>query len=394
MKFSAALTTKTEAREAVEDLAQQVNSHLGYGKADLALFFVHPHFISKMDGVVATIRELTGARRLIGATGAGIIGVRKEVEQSPAMSLLAAELPGVEVTPFRVEKSDLDQATGPGYWHFQLDVSPKVNPNFVLFGDPFSMPVVQLVEGLTDAYPGAPMVGALASGSRDTGDNRLILDNKVYTEGAAGVALSGNVKLRTLVSQSCRPIGEPLVVTRADKNIIFELGGQPPLAVLKDLLPNLPARDQQLAQTSLLLGCVINEYQEDFKRGDFLVRGLIGTDPRSGALAVGDWIRPGQTVQFQVRDAATADEDLRRWLDREQSCLTGAAARGGLLFSCLGRGERMYGVPNHDVGVIRQMIGGVPLAGFFGNGEIGLVGDRAFVHGFTSVLGLFAEARP
>ena len=143
----------------------------------------------------------------------------------------------------------------------------------------------------------------------------------------------------------------------------------------------------------MLLGYVINEYQEDFKRGDFLVRGLIGTDPRSGALVVGDWIRPGQTVQFQVRDAETADKDLRRWLDREQSRRAGAAARGGLMFSCLGRGERMYGVPNHDIGVIRQMIGGVPLAGFFGNGEIGLVGDRAFVHGFTSVLGLFAEVQ-
>jgi small ligand-binding sensory domain FIST len=393
MRFSAAITTKTEAREAVEDLAQQVNGHLGYGKADLALLFAHSHFIPEIDNVVASIRGLTGARRLIGCTGAGIIGVRKEVEQLPALSLLAAELPGVKVTPFRVGESDLEEAAGPGYWHFQLDVPPETNPNFVLFGDPFSIPVVRLVEELTNAYPGAPMVGALASGSGETGDNRLILDNTVYTDGAVGVALSGAVVLRTLVAQSCRPIGEPLVVTRADKNIILELAGQPPLAVLKDLLPNLPANDQELARTSLLLGCVINEYKEDFKRGDFLVRGLIGTDPRSGALIVGDWVRPGQTVQFQVRDAEIADKDLRHWLDSEQSRRAGAMARGGLLFSCLGRGERMYGVPNHDIGVIRQMIGGVPLAGFFGNGEIGLVGDRAFVHGFTSVLGLFAEAQ-
>ncbi len=393
MRFSAALTTKTGGHEAIEDLAQQVNGHLGYGKADLAFFFIHPHFISEVDRMVATVREFTGARRLIGCVGAAIIGVRKEVEQGPAMSLLAAELPGVEVTPFCIGKTDLEEASGPGYWHFQLDVQPETNPNFVLFGDPFSMPVVKLVGDLTDAYPGAPIVGALASGYRDTGDGRLILDNRIYTEGAVGVALSGNVVLRMLVSQSCRPIGEPLVVTRADKNIIFELGGQPPLVVLKDLLPNLSARDQELARTSLLLGCVINEYQEDFKRGDFLVRGLIGTDPHSGALAVGDWIRPGQTVQFQIRDAETADEDLRRCLDREQSRRAGSAVRGGLLFSCLGRGERMYGVPNHDIGVIRQMIGGVPLAGFFGNGEIGPVGGRTFVHGFTSVLGLFAEAQ-
>ena len=391
MKFCAALTTKVVAREAVEDLAQQVNDHLGSGKADLMLLFVHLHFISEMDSVAENIRELTGAHRLVGCTGAGIIGVRKEIEQGPAMSLLAAELPGVEVTPFRIGESDLSEASGPNYWHFILDLPPETNPNFILFGDPFSIPVVRLVEELTGAYPGAPIVGALASGSRETGDNRLILDNKVYSDGAVGVALSGDVVLRTLVAQSCRPIGEPLVVTRADKNIILELGGQPPLAVLKDLLPNLSARDQQLARTSLLLGCVINEYQEDFKQGDFLVRGLLGTDPHSGALVVGDWIRPGQTVQFQVRDPKTADEDLRRCLDREQSRRAGAAACGGLLFSCLGRGERMYGVPNHDIGVTRQMIGGIPLAGFFGNGEIGLAGSRAFVHGFTSVLGLFAE---
>ena len=222
----------------------------------------------------------------------------------------------------------------------------------------------------------------------------MFCDAATLAAGAVGVALTGAIELRTLISQGCRPIGQPLTITRADKNVIFELGGRPPLAVLQELLPQLPAGDQKLAQSAVLLGRVINEYQEDFGRGDFLVRNLIGHDPASGAMAIGDWVRTGQTVQFQLRDGATAAADLETLLRREHAQAGPAPVRGALLVSCMGRGAGMFGAPNHDIEALQQVLGPLPVAGFFANGEIGPVGAKTFVHGFTSVIGLFAEPRP
>jgi len=392
MRFASALTTKTDWAEAVEDLGRQVAAQLGPVKTDLAVLFVHPKFVPQIDALVESAQKAVGAGHLVGCTGAGIIGVDQEVEQQPAISLLVAELPGVEVAPFHLTEKNLEESTGPDFWHFQLELEADASPQFLMFVDPFTTHAVQLVDALTDAYPQAPIVGGLASGAHNAGENRLFLDGKVYDDGAVGVGLTGKIALRTVVSQGCRPIGQPLVVTRAEKNVVFELGGRPPMKILQEMLPQLPAKDRQLARSGLLfLGRVINEYQEEYGRGDFLIRNLIESDRESGALAVADLMRTGQTVQFQVRDGETADEDLRHLLQQEQRSLVGKPPRAALLFTCLGRGEGMYGSAHHDIRAVQQSLGPLPVAGFFCNGEIGPVGQRAFVHGFTSVLGLFTE---
>jgi len=391
MRFTSALTTCADWTEAAEDLTRQVRARLSSGRADLVLLFLHPRFAAHAQPLAEQLRINLAARHLVGCTGAGIIGDNAEVESQPAMALLAAELPDVEVTPFRVTQEELEEANGPAFWHYQLEVPPARNPNLLLFADPFSIPSIPLVQALSEAYPDAPLIGGLASGAQQPGENRLLLDGDVMEDGAIGVALSGRIVMRTIVSQGCRPIGEPFTVTRAEKNIVFELGGQPPLAVLQTMLPTLPQNDQQLARTSLLIGRVINEYKEDFSRGDFLVRTLIGHDPQSGAVAVGDLMRTGQTVQFQVRDAKSADEDLRTLLAKECLLPNAAKVRGAVLFSCLGRGEGMYGTRSHDIKMLHEYFGPLPTTGFFCNGEIGPMGGHTFVHGFTSVVGLFAE---
>jgi small ligand-binding sensory domain FIST len=391
MRFASALTTKPDWMDAVADLSHQIASQLGETKSQLAVLFAHPKFIPQIDNLVASTQKAVGAEHLIGCTGAGIIGTEQELEQRPAVSLLVGELPDVKITPFHLTEKDVEESSGTDYWHFQLEIEPSATPNFIVLVDPFTTRAMQLIDALVEAYPQAPMIGGLASGAQQPGDNRLFLDGKTYDEGAIGISLAGKILLRTVVSQGCRPIGEPLTVTRADKNIVFELGGRPPMKVLQEMLPQLPARDQKLARSALFLGRVINEYQESFSRGDFLIRNLIGSDPQSGALAVGDLMRTGQTVQFQVRDAETADEDLRHLLTEERRELGGSQPRGALLFSCLGRGEGMYGAANHDIKAVQESLGPVPAAGFFCNGEIGPVGQRAFIHGFTSVLGLFTE---
>ena len=391
MRFASALTTKTEWAEAVEDLGRQVATQLGLVKTELAVLFAHPKHASQIDTIIEAAQQAVGARHLIGCTGAGIIGTDQEVEEKPALSLLVGELPDVEAFPFHLTEKDLEESTGPAFWHFQLELEPGAAPHFVVLVDPFTTRAMQLIDALVEAYPQAPMVGGLASGAQQAGENRLFVDGQVYDEGAVGVGLIGKIALRTVVSQGCRPIGEPFTVTRADKNIVFELAGRPPMKILQEMLPQLPTRDRDLARSALFLGRVVNEYQEEFARGDFLIRNLIGSDPQSGALAVGDLMRTGQTVQFQVRDAETADEDLRHLLAKERSELGQQQPRGALLFSCLGRGERMYGTVDHDIKVVQETLGPVPAAGFFCNGEIGPVGQRAFIHGFTSVVGLFME---
>src|ERR1017187_613661 len=247
MRFASALTTKLVVAEAVEDLGRQAAAETRPAKIELAMMFVHPKFAPQIDGLVESVQKAVGARHLIGCTGAGIIGVDQEVEQQPAISLLAGELPGVEVAPFHLEEKNLEESTGPDFWHFQLELEPDASPQFLMFVDPFTTHAVQLVDALTDAYPRAPIVGGLASGAQQPGENRLFLDGKVYDDGAVGVGLTGKIALRTVVSQGCRPIGEPLVVTRAEKNVVFELGGRPPLKLLTQMLPQLPAKDRQLA---------------------------------------------------------------------------------------------------------------------------------------------------
>jgi small ligand-binding sensory domain FIST len=390
MRFSAAISTETDAGKIAGELCSRARAQLGTAKVDLAMLFVSPKFVGELADLIEDIHLRLGARNLVGCTGGGIIGVDREVEGSPAVALWAASMPGVSVEPFRVTQQQVEEANGPAFWHSELGIGLEDEPSLILLPDPFSIDATRTVEELSAAYPGRPLVGGLASGARQPGGNRVWIGEKVYEDGAVGVALCGAVRMRAIVSQGCRPIGEPLIVTKAQRNVIFELASQPPVVALQETLKTLSHQDRQLAQQALFVGRVINEYQADFHRGDFLIRNIVGLDPNNGAIAIGDReIRPGQTIQFQLRDGAAADEDLCELIGKQEATLAEHPPEGALLFSCLGRGEGLFGKPNHDVSVIREKIGPLPLAGFFCNGEIGPVGDKTFVHGFTSVLALF-----
>ena len=390
MRFSAAISTETDAGKIAGELCSRARAQLGTAKVDLAMLFVSPKFVGELADLIEDIHLRLGARNLVGCTGGGIIGVDREVEGSPAVALWAASMPGVSVEPFRITQQQVEEANGPAFWHSELGIGPEDEPSLILLPDPFSVDATRAVEELSAAYPGRPLVGGLASGAQQPGGNRIWIGEKVYEDGAVGVALCGAVRVHTIVSQGCRPIGEPLIVTKAQRNVIFELASQPPVVALQEMLKALSDQDRQLAQQALFVGRVINEYQADFHRGDFLIRNIVGLDPNNGAIAIGDReIRPGQTIQFQLRDGAAADEDLCELIGKQEAALAKHPPEGALLFSCLGRGEGLFGKPNHDVSVVREKIGPLPLAGFFCNGEIGPVGGKTFVHGFTSVLALF-----
>ena len=271
-----------------------------------------------------------------------------------------------------------------------IGVMPHEHPSFVLMADPFTCELTDVLEQLNHTYPGRPIIGGLASGGREAGDHLLFEGSRVVSEGAVGIAMSGNVELEAIVAQSCRPIGRPLVVTSAEENILLELAGRPALEVLHETLVSLSPVDQKLARSSLVIGTVINEMQARFACGDFLIRNLIGLDPSIGALAISEELHVGQTLQFHLRDPKTSQQELRRQLATRS--LSGALPAGALMFNCLGRGKSFYGVPHHDARTIRTYGGAYPLGGFFANGEIGPLGGQNLIHSYTASLGLFRPA--
>jgi len=352
--------------------------------------FVSPHHAAGFAHVPALIAAELGSGLLIGCSAGGVIGGGKEIEQRPGFSLTAATLPGVTVRPLQLETDALPSPTAKAaQWQELLGIDPAEEPHFVMLPDPFSFDVESLLRGLDQIYPTGSKIGGIASGGRQPGDNALFLGNRVARSGAIGIALSGDVAVDTVVAQGCRPIGDPMFVTSCARNLIRALDGRRPLDVLRDLHDELDERDRQLARHSLFLGIVMKEDRQEYRQGDFLIRNLMGIDPQSGALAVAALLDENAIVQFHLRDGRTSSQDLADMLRAYRASGARAMPSGALLFSCLGRGEFLYGVADHDSQAFRSCVGDIPLGGFFCNGEIGPVHGTTFLHGYTSAFGLF-----
>ncbi|HEX4530101.1 MAG TPA: FIST N-terminal domain-containing protein [Acidimicrobiia bacterium] len=381
-RFAAALSEHPVASHAVGETAGEIMERFGGDEPDLVVCFASPHFVGAMEDLAFALGNLLEPRVMLGATAVAVAGGPREVEDGPALSVFAASLPDARLTPaaFGVEQT-ADGAAITG-WP-DLDHIPS---NLLLLADPFSFPVDGFLRRLNDDAVGdrvAPVqvIGGAASAARGPGGNRLVLDSRVTSAGAVGAFVDG-VEVRTVVSQGCRPVGQPYVVTRGEGNRIEELAGRAAIERVQDTASEASEEDRSLMRAGLHLGVVVDEHQTDFLRGDFLVRNVLGGDPGTGAIVVGDDVSVGQTVQFQVRDAAAADEDLRE-------LLSGVEADAALLFTCNGRGRRFFGVPDHDAGVLDQLLGPLPVAGAFCAGEVGPVGGQNFLHGFTASVALF-----
>jgi small ligand-binding sensory domain FIST len=391
MPYAAALSTMPETRRAIDEACRQALEQL-QGTPDLAVIFFSPHHGEAAESLAESAQRQLAARCLIGCGGEAIVGNDQEIETAPALSVwLARWSTQVELQPFHL----LSEQTPDGFsllgWPDGLLSADPARAAILLLGDPFTFPVDGLLAGMNEDHAGLRMMGGMSSGGRRAGDTRLLLGNRCLPEGAVGVLLQGPIRVRSIVSQGCRPIGQHMVITRAEDNIITELGGRPPFARLQQLWQELSPREQQLFQQGLHIGRVINEYQGQFQRGDFLVRNVLGLDRESGALAITENVRVGQTVQFHVRDAETADEDLHALLQRDVKAHEQRPA-GALLFTCNGRGTRLFSEPHHDARTVRAEMGDIPLAGFFAMGELGPVGGQNFIHGFTASVVLFEEA--
>jgi small ligand-binding sensory domain FIST len=366
------------AAEAADVVAQELD-----GACRLAIVLCSPHHLDDVASAAAVVRARLEPEMLIGAVAQGIVGPGVEAEGSPAVAVWAASFEGGELIPLRTAAEPV-RGAGDG---IAITGWPELEPGdvTVLLADPHTYPAGQVVDHLGENHPTARVIGGLVTPGR--GGGRLLLgtgagDPVLHDDGAVGAVLR-DVPVRTVVSQGCRPVGEPLVVTRSDRNVIHELAGEPAADRLRAIFAEAEPMDQIRMQAGLHIGVVADEYTLDYQRGDFLIRGVIGADEETGALAVGDAVEVGRTVQFHVRDADSADEDLREALREYRG-----QAAGALLFTCNGRGRRFFGEPDHDVRLVGETLTD-RVAGAFCAGEIGPVGDRTYLHGFTASLAVF-----
>lgn len=358
------------------------------GRADLVFLFASAAYARDYPALVRRAQKATNARVLVGCSGQGIVGPGREIENEPAISLLALSLPGAELRPALINQQTIEACEEPSDWYDVTGVERDSVNGWFLFGDPFGIDSERLVGALSDAYPGTPLIGGLASGDPHVPRTFVFLDGDVYTQGAVAVALGGAYTVRSVVSQGAEPIGEPWTITAADEHIVHTIGQRPALEVLVETFDGLTPELRERARRNLLVGLVMDEYQDEFRRGDFLIRNVTGYDPGTGALAIGAHPRVGQTIQFQLRDGRAADEELRTLLSQERGTLGDAKPIAALVCCCNGRGAGLFGEPDHDARAIGEQFQLQSLAGFFCNGEIGPVGLRNYVHGYTASIAI------
>jgi small ligand-binding sensory domain FIST len=394
MQWTNALSTRPSLEAAITDVVERAVSSLT-APPDLGLVFVSSAFASEYSRILPLLAEKLSVPVLIGCSGGGVIGTTtkgqtQELEAEAALSLTLAHLPGVDLQVFHVLADELpDLDSSPDAWIDLIGVPTSPTPQFILLCGSFASGINDLLQGLDFAYPGSVTVGGQASAGGMSGRMALFCNDRLYRDGTVGLALSGNIVLETIVAQGCRPIGEPMQVTKAERNIILELDEQVPLVILRELIANLGEKERMLAQHSLFVGVAMDGFKRSLQQGDFLIRGILGVDPAAGAIAIGDRVRPGQRLQFHLRDAVASAEDLELLLQQYQNRPSAeVAAAAALMFSCVGRGEGLYGKPNFDSELFRRYIQDIPVGGFFCNGEIGPVAGSTFLHGYTSVFGI------
>ena len=391
-QFAAAAHWADDFDEAgLQKWVAKLSLHLEPHPVSLGLVFMTPRFFRHAKQVLDILRVHGKIPLLAGCSSQGLIAGDKEMENDAGIALALYSLPGAVLEASHFTQSQVEESNGPGYWRLETGVEPEQSNGWLAFINPFDFDSESWLRTWNEAYTPLPVLGGLASGHLAARQTQAYLNGDVFEDGGVAVSVGGDVKLAGVISQGCTPIGQTWTLTRVERNIIQQIGNRPAYEVLASTFHALSPDEQRKAQGNLFIGLVVNEYLEDFQRGDFLIRQVLEVDPQSGCIAVGALPRPGQTVQFQRRDAAAATEDMEALLNRTGRELTGATVYGGCLCSCNGRGRGLFGEPDHDAQLIQRRLGPLGLAGFFCNGEIGPVGEKNFLHGYTASLALFVK---
>jgi small ligand-binding sensory domain FIST len=360
-------------------VAQKLSTELG-GNAALGFVFATPEWRGHLEDTLELIRLHARVPRLVGCSGSGIIGTKTELEHRPGLSILLLSIPENSFQIFTISESDVEGGSDPGFWREFTGLQPKDVNGWIVLGNPAFREIEKWLEGWNSSFPDKPIVGGLASASES--EDFLFRDGDIISAPIIAVSLSSPIAIQVLMSQGCRPIGDPSPITKAEDNFILEIGNVPAYQTLEAAFLTVPAEERNAVRNNLFLGLAASEYVDEFKRGDFLIRNILGADPQIGALAVGAYPRIGQTVQFQIRDSKSAHQDMVE--GAKNIANRGVRPWANLLFSCAGRGQGLFGISSHDAVTLAESLGASPLAGFFCNGEIGPIGARSFLHGYSA----------
>lgn len=388
MRFASHVSDAPDLEAAVDEVTAALRAQLGPGPPDLLFAFVSPHHRGSWGALQSMVADRMDGR-LFGCSGGGVIGGMTELEQRPALSLTAARLPGVTATLQHIDGRRLPPPSDAEAWRSIAAAPLGGDDTYCLaLGDPFSTNANALLAGLDTVTGAGAVIGGIASGADGPGEAALFVEDEVLNEGVALLTLRGNLRIDTIVAQGCRPIGQPMFITGCDRNVILTLDGEPAAEALRGVYEGADDADKALFKRSLFVGLVMQPSQEAYGPGDFLIRNISGIDAERAGLVTGALPRRNQVVQFHLRDAATSAADLEIHLQAHKR-LEETPPAGAMLFSCLGRGQVLYGRSGHDTEMIRAHLGDVPVSGFFCNGEFGRIGRRTYLHGYTSAIGLF-----
>ncbi|HTV49472.1 MAG TPA: FIST N-terminal domain-containing protein [Phycisphaerae bacterium] len=388
MRMISAIACEFDPDKLIADLTSQITTGMEATPIDLLLVFVsiplQKHFVQ----IISELKQKTGARLIMGSTAESVLGGELEIERQAGVSAMAMSIPGVTVDHFHFADEEWPEILGETKtMRNRLEAGLDLRL-FIMMGDPFTTPVVQLLDMCSQEFPNAPVVGGMASGIDRPGETRLAVNDDIFSSGLIGVSFAGPLNVDCVVSQGCRPIGPVYDITAGHDNVIEQLNHKPAMSMVRDMMGHISAQERRLVeQRGLQIGRVIDSRKDTFGRGDFLVRNILGIHRPTGSLSIGDMVHSGQIIQFHVQDAETADEDLKLLLQGE--LLLTERPRGALMFSCNGRGTNLFGAAHHDIQLVRESLGPIPVAGFFCAGELGPVGGRNFIHGQTVSLALF-----
>jgi small ligand-binding sensory domain FIST len=377
--------------DGLADWARRLRARLPAPEVSLGLVFMSPKFFPHARQALEILRVHARIPLLVGCSSNSLIAGAEEIESAGGLVLALYSLPGAKLKGVRFTQENVEESSDPHFWQVETGVTEKNVNGWIAFIDPFHLDAESWLRSWNKCYSPLPVYGGLATGNFPEPLTQVYLDGEVFEDGGVAVAVGGDVTLAGVISQGCTPIGEAWTLTRVDQNLIRHIGNRPAYTVLSETVSKLSPEDQRKAQGNLFIGLVVNEYLDEFHRGDFLVRNLLGGDPNSGVLAVGALPRMGQTIQFQRRDAIAADEDMNELLERAKKELAGKPVYGGCLFCCNGRGKNLFGRPSHDSALVQSHFDLAGLAGFFCNGELGPVGEKNFLHSHTAVLALFVK---
>ena len=371
--------------------AENLRHQLRAPQVSLGLVFMTPRFFSQAKQILEILRVHARIPLLAGCSSTALVAGNEELEENPGVVLALYSLPGAKLDGIYFTQTQVEEANGQTYWQELTEITASQTNGWLTFIDPFHLDSESWLRTWNESYAGVPVYGGLSSGVFAEQVTQIYLNGDVYEEGGVAISVGGDVKLAGVISQGCTPIGDTWTLTRVEQNLIHKIANRPAYEVLSETVNHMSADEQKKVRGNLFIGLVVNEYLDDFHRGDFLVRNLLGGDPQTGVLAVGAMPRAGQTMQFQRRDAEAATEDMNELLGRTHIQLGGATVYGGCLCCCNGRGKHLFGESGHDAQLVQKQFGGIGLSGFFCNGEIGPVGQKNFLHGYTASLALFVK---